>query len=229
MKAFSNLKKKVIEKPVLALPNFDKVFWVDCDASGTTIGVFASEEGRPITFFSEYLNEAKKKYFVHDQEFYAIVQELKKWRYYLLPKKKFMFIDHKALQYINSQGKLNQRHSKWVEFLQSYTFVLKQRSRKSNKVADTLSRRVMLLNTLSVEVVSLESMKELYEKDVDYGEAWRACKEPWSVDRTIFLNYHIQEGLLFKNQQLCIPQGLVRLNLIKEQHGGGLARHFWHG
>ena len=58
----------------------------------------------------------------------------------------------------------------------------------------------MLLNTLSVQVVSLESMKELYEEDVDFGEAWRACKETWRVDRTIFLDYHIQERFLFKNE-----------------------------
>lgn len=31
-----------------------------------------------------------------------------------------MFTDHKTLQYINIQGKLNKIHSKSVEFLQSY-------------------------------------------------------------------------------------------------------------
>lgn len=136
-----------------------------------------------------------------------------------------MFTDHKALQYINSQGKLNQRHSKWVQFLQRYTFLLKHRSRKSNKVANALSWRVLLLNTLSREVVILESMKELYEEDVYIGEAWRSCKAPWSVDRTIFLDYHIQEGFLFKDQQLFIPQGSMRSNLIKELDGGGLDGH----
>ena len=73
MKAFVYLKKKVIEKPILSLPNFDKVFQVHCDASGTAIEGVLSQEGRTITFFNEKLNEDKKKYSLYDKEFYDIV------------------------------------------------------------------------------------------------------------------------------------------------------------
>lgn len=80
---------------------------MDCDASGCAIGVVLSQEGKPIAYFSEKLNDAKRIYFIYDHEFYAIVQTLKKWRHYLWPKEFVMFTDHQALQYLSSQGKLN--------------------------------------------------------------------------------------------------------------------------
>jgi hypothetical protein len=38
----------------------------------------------------------------------------------------------------------------------------------------------------------------------------------------------IQDGLLFRGNQLCIPKCSMRENLLKEKHSGGLARHFGH-
>jgi hypothetical protein len=38
----------------------------------------------------------------------------------------------------------------------------------------------------------------------------------------------IQEGLLFKVNQLCIPKCSMRDNLLKEKHSGGLDGHFGH-
>jgi hypothetical protein len=38
----------------------------------------------------------------------------------------------------------------------------------------------------------------------------------------------IQDGLLFRGNQLCIPKCSMRENFLKEKHSGGLARHFDH-
>ena len=50
---------------------------MECDTSGSAIGVVLSQELKPITFFSEKLNDEKRKYFVYYQELNAIVQALR--------------------------------------------------------------------------------------------------------------------------------------------------------
>ena len=121
------------------------------------------------------MNDAKREYSIYDQEFYAIVQALKKWRHYLLSKEFFSYIDHQDLQYLNSQGKLNQWHLKWVEFLPTYTFVLKHKNGKSKIVVDSLSTRQILLTKMQIIVVGFEELNNLYLDDLDFGEACKAC------------------------------------------------------
>ena len=68
------------------------------------------------------MNELRKNYSTYDVGFYAIVQALRKWRNYLVPKEFVLFTNHVVLKYVNTKNKLNSRHEKWVSFLQGYTF-----------------------------------------------------------------------------------------------------------
>ncbi|GJU78674.1 RNA-directed DNA polymerase [Tanacetum coccineum] len=132
-KAFDILKAKVTEAPVLALPNFNEVFQVECDASRVGIGGVLSQNQRPIAFFSEKLNDARRKYSTYDKEFYAIVRSLDTWRHYLLSNEFVMFSDHEALKFINGQHKLKPRHAKWVEFIQAFSFVIRHKVGSNNQ------------------------------------------------------------------------------------------------
>jgi hypothetical protein len=153
---------------------------------------------------------------------------LKKWRHYLIPKEFILYTDNHALQFITRQEKLNQRHAKWVEFMQNFTFVIKHISGSANKVAYALSRRCLILQEFQVETLGFEHLKEMYQEDPDFKEAYEACENPLLRDKSQWMEYIIQEGLLFKGSQLCIPICSMRDNLLKEKHSGGLAGHFGH-
>ena len=114
-----------------------------------------------------------------------------------------LFSYHKALKFINHQQKLNKRHATWVEFLQAYNFTIKHKASVHNVVADALSRKHVLLTSMQVKVVGFEMVKELYEKDVDFGEIWKMCdekpyKEFMRVDGFLFKgNKHPMHSILF--------------------------------
>ena len=101
--AFVVLKKKLCTALVLALLDFEKLFEVDCDASGVDIGVVLSQEKRPVAFFSEKLSDARQKWSTYDKEFYSIVRALKTWEHYLVGRKFVLYSDCNVLKHLNSQ------------------------------------------------------------------------------------------------------------------------------
>ena len=116
--AFEELKKRFIQKPVLAAPDLDKKMRMEVDASDyATGGVLSMErkdgKWRPVAFLSKSLNETERNYEIHDKEILAIIRGLESWRH-LLEGVQFKFeiwTDHKNLEYFIKVQKLNQRQA----------------------------------------------------------------------------------------------------------------------
>ncbi|GKE55942.1 RNA-directed DNA polymerase [Tanacetum coccineum] len=174
-KAFDILKAKATEAPVFALPNFNEVFQVECDASRVGIGGVLSQNQRPIAFFSEKMNDARRKYSTYDKEFYAIVRSLDTWRHYLLSNEFVLFSDHEALKFINGQHKLKSRHAKWVEFIQAFSFIVRHKAGSNNQVTDAFSRHHSLITTMQICVQGFDLFYGLYCDGPDFREIWSKC------------------------------------------------------
>ncbi|WVZ51899.1 hypothetical protein U9M48_002999 [Paspalum notatum var. saurae] len=143
------------------------------------------------------------------------------WQHYLWPKEFVIHSDHKSLKHIRSQVKLNRRHAKWVEFIESFPYVIKHKKGKDNVIADALSRRYTMLFQLDHRIFGLESIKEQYAYDEDFKDIMLHCKEGRTWDK-----YVINDGFVFRANRICIPVGSVCLLLLQQAHGGGLMGHF---
>jgi len=95
-------------------------------------------------------------------------------------------------------------------------------------VDDALSKKCLLMHEFKVGTLGFEDLRDMYADDQDFKEAYEAAKNPVLRDRSQWIEYVIQEGLLFKGNQLCIPNCSMRENLLKEKHSGGLAEHLDH-
>jgi hypothetical protein len=112
--------------------------------------------------------------------------------------------------------------------MQNFSFVIKHISGTANKVVGALSRKGLILQEFRVKTLGFDSLKEMYKDHSDFKDTYEACENPVPRDKSQWIEYLIQDGSLFKGNQLCIPKSSMRENLLKENHSGGLARHFVH-
>ncbi|KAH9780585.1 Endonuclease [Citrus sinensis] len=161
-KKFRIIKQKLTNAPLLSLPNFNKTFEIECDALGIGIGAVLMEEGRPIAYFSEKLSGAALNYPTYDKELYALVRALETWQHYLWPKEFVIHTDHESLKHLKGQHKLNKRHARWVEFIETFPYVIRYKQGKENIVANALScREIVRLHGMPRTIVSDRDAKFL--------------------------------------------------------------------
>jgi hypothetical protein len=105
-KVFDDLKQCLCSAPVLSLPDLQQPFEIETDASDYVVGAVLTQHGHPVAYHSETLSDIVCKYPTYDKEMYSIVQACRQWRHYILGKETIIHTDHKPLQFMQTQGKL---------------------------------------------------------------------------------------------------------------------------
>lgn len=153
--AFDALKRALQEAPVLALPDPDRQYVVDTDASDYATGAVLQQDfGRglqPIAFMSHKMSDAETRYPTHDKEMLAVINMLGEWRTYLQGRQPFTIrirTDHNSLQYFMTQQSHSARQARWMDKLADFDFKIEYIKGPTNTVADALSRRADHLSPL---------------------------------------------------------------------------------
>ncbi|KAI3773911.1 hypothetical protein L1987_48450 [Smallanthus sonchifolius] len=139
--AFEELKARLTQAPVLALPEGNEDLVVYSDALGKGLGCVLMQRGKVIGYASRQLNIHEVNYSTHDLELAVVVFALKIWRQYLYGVKCTIYSDHKSLKYFFEQKELNMRQRRWLELLKDYDCEILYHPGKANVVADALSRK----------------------------------------------------------------------------------------
>jgi hypothetical protein len=233
--AFETIKQAISQAPVLALPDPSLPYTVKADASGFAVGAALEQQGKPIAFLSKKMNDAERRYPVHEQELLAIVLALREWRHYLLGTRFTVHTDHGSLRFLQTQPNMSNRQARWVEKLSEFDFVVEYKEGKTNVVADALSRRADHLDTTTncdihtppnqttIAAISMvntntfiQQIKEAYQRD---PVAKKLCEQPIEP-------YMVKDGLIYKKDRIYIPkEDSIKQTIMQENHDNKLAGH----
>ena len=147
--AFSILKKKLVEAPILAYPSSDPAdpYILDTDASNSGIGAVLSQvQGgteRVIAYASKTLNHSQRRYCTTYRELLAVVVFVKHFRHYLIGQSFTVRTDHSSLRWLTNFKDAEGMVGRWISSLSPYDFVIEHRSGTSHGNADGLSRKMI--------------------------------------------------------------------------------------
>uniref|UniRef100_A0A224Z7U7 RNA-directed DNA polymerase n=1 Tax=Rhipicephalus zambeziensis TaxID=60191 RepID=A0A224Z7U7_9ACAR len=149
--AFDMLLKAITCNASLQLPDLNKQFVLQTDASDYGLGAVLLQECagalRPVAFASHTLTGAERNYSVTEKECLAIIFALKKFDMFLDGTEFVIQTDHQALSWLKRLPNPSGRLARWALTLQRYDYVIEYKKGSTNTVADALSRAPLSIET----------------------------------------------------------------------------------
>lgn len=84
----------------------DELFTVETDASGHALAATLLQNGRPVAFFSPFLNVSETHHSAIEKEASAVVESLRKWRHNFIGKHFILITDQQSVSFM-----FNQKHT----------------------------------------------------------------------------------------------------------------------
>lgn len=224
--AFDDLKIALCEAPVLALPDFNKQFVVETDASGSGIGAVLMQEGHPIAYISRHLKGKQAHLSIYEKELLAVVFAVQKWRHYLLHGHFIIRTDQRSLKYLLEQRLNTPIQQQWLPKLLEFDYEIQYRQGKDNLAADALSRvegsEVLSMALSVLECDLMTEIKRCYTEDRQIMEIIEALKQNGDAKK----HFTWRQDILRRKSKLVVPAVIELRNKILEWlHGSSSSGH----
>lgn len=222
LKAFEELKAKLISAPILSIYNPRDKTELHCDASSYGFGAILFQRKQdlklhPIFYYSKRTTETESRYHSFELETLAIIYALRRFRVYLHGIKFTILTDCQSLKMTLDKKDINPRISRWALELQEFDYVVEHRSGSKMSHVDCLSRCYSVFviedNTLEFNLAVSQSqdpnIKDIRTKlensedkwyEMRNGVVYRKKKDkllfvvPSSMESRILYKYHDELG-----------------------------------
>ncbi|VFQ76085.1 unnamed protein product [Cuscuta campestris] len=214
--------------PVLRLPDFNQVFYLETDASNSGVGAVLLQHGHPLAFFSKKLGPRRRLASTYHKELYAIVEAVQKWRQYLLGREFVIRSDQRSLKELLHQVVQTPDQQFYIRKLMGYKFRIEYKTGASNRAADALSRRdddaelATLFTTYSrplpklLDALAAENSQDSELQQLHAAVTAGSAKADFSV----------HDGLLYYRHRLVLSSvSPLRHQLLAEYHSSPMAGH----
>jgi hypothetical protein len=172
------------------LPDFNKLFTVECDALGTGLDVVLQHGVSLMAYFSRPIAARNAKLAAYERELVRLVYTVCHWCPYLWGRSFLIKTDQYSLKFLLDHGLSTIPQHQWASELLGFDFHVEFKPGATNVVADALSRRdteearamvlscpsFHLFDSLHQEVASMPDLHTLLDAAVDdtKGPKWRA-------------------------------------------------------
>ncbi|HVX01066.1 MAG TPA: RNase H-like domain-containing protein, partial [Candidatus Babeliaceae bacterium] len=188
--AFDTLKQKLTTYPVLRIPDYNKPFILDTDASTIGIGGILQQYDENInapyvvSYFSRKLTEAEKKHSITDLEAIAMRDSIRKFSRYLIGRTFKVRTDHISLTYIQNLKTLTGKLGRISLDLQAYDYTIEYKPGRLHTNVDCLSRLPaeddpMVISNINVSTkADLSAFVQIQQADPFTAEVIKHVKNP---------------------------------------------------
>ena len=97
LEAFERIKSEWKRDLNIKIPDMNKRFTLEVDASDIGLGAILKQDSNPIAYVSRSLSSSERNYSITEREVLAVLWAMEKLEYYLLQREFDLITDHKAI------------------------------------------------------------------------------------------------------------------------------------